>query len=369
MDKKIYNGAIVGCGIISKFHALAYSNVDNVKLKAVCDINSNNANKLAEAYNVPKTYTDYKQLFAEVDLDFVEILTPHTQRIDIINEAAKKNININLQKVPALSIKEFNNIQKIVKENNVILRVFENFRYYEPYKFAKDLIDKGTIGSVESVNIKKYGGTKNYIDKDMVQELKASLWRMTERENYKHPTLFDDGYHKHSLIEYFLGEPVEKVRAWCGYKELFPGIKVDSPADVQYFTKSNKLATYQTINMDIKVENNFYSCDEIIDIAGSKGLIMIFGGHGELFTNAHESKIKKGVYWLDSKYNWQFSDQMNMDIRNSFTVGLTEFIKLLEGNTNIRFNLIDAENSLRIGLATVQSLRNGFEFVYTKDIK
>lgn len=369
MNKKIYKGAIVGCGIISKFHAMAYSNVENVELKAVCDININNANKLAKAYTVSNVYTDYKKLFAEENLDFVEILTPHTQRLDIINEAARKNININLQKVPAVSIQEFDEIKKIVKTNNIILRVFENFRYYEPYIFAKDLIDKGVIGSVENINIKKYGGSRNYMDKDIVQGLNAAKWRMTEKENYKHPTLFDDGYHKHSIIEYFLGEPIEKLRAWCGYKEVIPGIKLDSPADIQYFTKSNKLGTFQTINIDIRVENNFYSCDEVIDIVGSKGLIMIFGGHGELFTKAHESKIKKGVYWLNTKYKWQFSDQMNMDIRNSFTVGLTEFIKLLDETTNVKFNLVDAENSLRMGLAIVESLRNGFGFVYTKDMK
>lgn len=367
MKNKTYKAAIIGCGIISKHHIEAYEKVNRAQLVAVCDKDLKLAQRIAEKYSIHQVYGDYKELFDKENLDFVEILTPHSQRTEIIKQAIKNSVHINLQKVPATTIEEFENIVKTTSQNKIKLRVFENFRYYEPYQFAKDLIDKGTIGKIEIVNIKKYGAIKNAVTANKKQRIKAYAWRRTESENYKHPVLFDDGYHKHSLIEYFLGEPIDKVRAWSGYKKIFLRMSVDSPANVQYFTESNKLGTFQTINLNIRIENNFYPCDETIEILGSKGIIMVFGGHGKLFTDKHNSYIKQGVYWLDSKSRWHFSNEMDLDIRNSFTKGLEEFIELLEGRKTLLFNLNDAENSLRMGLAIVKSLRNNGELTLTRN--
>ena len=149
-----------------------------------------------------------------VDIDFIEILTPHSTHLTLVKEALKYNKNINLQKVLTVTLEEFLELKEIISQSNIKFRVFENFRYYAPYQFAKRLIEKGKIGKVQIVNIQKIGGTRDPLQNGL-QQLLSYKWRIKESENYKHPTIFDDGYHKHSLIEYFLGERVTKVRGWC----------------------------------------------------------------------------------------------------------------------------------------------------------
>ncbi len=357
---KIYHGGIIGCGLISQFHAWAYDKTEQIKLEAVADSELTNAKKLAKQFKVKNIYRDYRQMLQAHDLDFVEVLTPHSSHLEIVQQAAKSGVDVNLQKPPTVTLVEFEQMKRIARENKIKLRVLENFRFYEPYQFARKLIDNNVIGPVKVVNIKKWGAIKNSLQGG-IQRIRAYAWRRKENENHQHPTLFDDGYHKHSLIEYFLGEEVKSVRAWCGYDKILPGLATDSPAQVEYYTQNGKLGTFQSVNSKIKIKNNFYPCDEMIEINGTRGMIMIFGGHGLLFSDKHQSPIRQGVYWLSDDSQWQFSNQMNLDIRDSFVDGMEEFVQFLDGNVaedDLIFNLEDAEQSLKMGLAIVKSLRN-----------
>jgi predicted dehydrogenase len=360
MSKK-YRGALIGCGLISPFHARAYQTIERVELAAVADKNYRHARQLAQRFKVNNVYRDYEQMLKEQTLDFVEVLTPHSSHFKIAQLAIDFGLNINLQKPPTVNLKKFVNLKREVQDKQVKLRIFENFRFYEPYQYARNLIDNNQIGQVKVVNIKKWGAMKNALQGGL-QRVKAYAWRRKNKENHQHPTLFDDGYHKHSLIEYFLKDKIDSVRAWCGYDNVLPGLKVDSPAHVEYLTDSNKLGIFQSVNSSIRIENHFYPCDETIEITGSKGIILIFGGHGQLFSKEHRSPIKQGVYWFENRTNqWHFSDEMNLDIRDSFVRGLKEFVAFLDDDKSeeeLVFNMDDAENSLKMGLGIVKSLKN-----------
>ncbi|MBD3363248.1 hypothetical protein GF362_06005 [Candidatus Dojkabacteria bacterium] len=353
--QKIYKGAIIGCGLIADYHARAYKFIENVTLHAVCDVNPKAAKRLAKNYNIPNVYKNAIKLLKNKSIDFVEILTPHSSHLELTTLALRHNKHINLQKVPTVNLDEFNKMKKLIRENEQVIRIFENFRYYEPYTFSKQLIKDNTIGKVQIVNITKYGGLKNSLAKGF-RRLQSYKWRLSKSDNHKHPTIFDDGYHKHSLIEYFLGETVTKVRGWCKYNTVIPGIKIDSPIDIHYYTKNNKLGKFQSANIKIRIENNFYPCDEIIEIIGRSGIIKIFGGHGLLFNKEHDSQIKQGVHWMGRNSKWNINDKLNLDIRDSFVKGLEKFIQSLNGKKDSTFTLSDAENSLKIGLGIIKSL-------------
>ena len=90
--KKIRIGSI-GLGRLGYEHArnLA-SEVPGVSLDAICDIDEKRLKEVAGELGVPKTYTDFKEMCADPDLDAISIVSPsamHTEQIKAALEAGK----------------------------------------------------------------------------------------------------------------------------------------------------------------------------------------------------------------------------------------------------------------------------------------
>ena len=68
---------IIGAGHMGRYHVAAYSELFNVDLVGVCDVNPQKAELAAAPFGVP-TYTDYRQLFGKVDV--VSVAVPPTHR-------------------------------------------------------------------------------------------------------------------------------------------------------------------------------------------------------------------------------------------------------------------------------------------------
>ena len=74
-----FRAAVIGCGV-GAHHAYAYQNHPEVDLVAICDVREAAFEKLYASAGVTpgsvKTYTDYKQMLAEVKPDLVSVATP-----------------------------------------------------------------------------------------------------------------------------------------------------------------------------------------------------------------------------------------------------------------------------------------------------
>ncbi len=93
---------IVGCGAISGNHAQALQKAEKAELVAVCDINRERADKLAEKYNV-KVYYDYAEVLADDGIDAVHICTPHYLHTDMAISALESGKYVFLEKPVAIS--------------------------------------------------------------------------------------------------------------------------------------------------------------------------------------------------------------------------------------------------------------------------
>ncbi len=95
------------------------------------------------------------------NLDILEILLPHHLHSEVTLYAAQKELKgISVQKPMANSITDCNRMISACKENNIKLKVFENFTFYPPIMKAKQLIREGIIGEVNSIHIKTLEASK-----------------------------------------------------------------------------------------------------------------------------------------------------------------------------------------------------------------
>jgi predicted dehydrogenase len=372
MADKIRVG-IIGLGRISSLHLPAYhpKQLLNAEIVAVCDKNKSRAQEVAKAYNVPNVYTDYGDLLKNNQIDAVEILTPHDMHAEMTIKAAQAGKHISLQKVPAMTLGEMDRMIEAAKLHKIKFRVFENFRFYPPYMKAMELIRNGTIGTVERVDYNMVGSISTL--ESWKVPLSAWKWRISEKANYRAPTIWDDGYHKHSMLAQFLDDSIDSVMAWQGKFKIAGTIKMDQPTVVIYSCKNK--SHYGTWNSSthnsLPLKSKYYGCDEWVEIFGSKGSVWIPGCTGSFFEEAcaSEGPTKAGVHWIGKNdSNWHSLTDIDTDWASSFINCSKEFIEALRADRQPEVNPQEARYILQIGLAILTSLRNNFREVKIKEI-
>ncbi|MBD3353726.1 MAG: hypothetical protein GF364_19735 [Candidatus Lokiarchaeota archaeon] len=372
MADKIKVG-VIGLGRISSLHLPAYkpeSNI-NAELVSICDSSRKKRKNIAAEYHIDSNhvYKDYKDLLSDNTIDAVEILTPHHLHHEMTIQAAKSGKHISLQKVPAMTLSEMDDMINVTKSNDVKFRVFENFRFYEPYMKTMELIQNGVIGEVDRVDYSMLGGIS--LLGSWSVPLMAWKWRISEKSNYRSPNVWDDGYHKHSIIAWFLPDKIESVLAWQGAYRIKGVIPVDTPTVIIYSCKNKSKYGVWNISMHdhVPMKNKYYGCDEFVKVVGSKGLIMIPGCTGSLYEGCEDGGIKEGVHWVGKNGVWKSDLNVDTDWASSFLNCSRAFIEGIRNDTEIPLIPEEARYILKIGLAILSSVRNGFREVKLKEIK
>jgi len=269
---------IIGAGDIANLNVLGYIHSPDTELVALCDTNKKVAGQKLERWGLRtlRIYEDYKKMVDHEDLDIVEILTPHHLHGPMAEYCAKTGIpGISVQKPLAHTITDCEKMIQICKEENVKLKLFENFRFYPVYLKAKELLEQGIIGELLNfrINTIAMGGPSMPVD------MKALIWRRKIENCGGGPWIYDDGIHKFSMALWLMGqERVEKVYSWIDY---FSSV-MDSPSFIywEYPSKDpDELPKYGsmefTVAPNVYYPSNYYNCDEFIEISGTKGIMWI----------------------------------------------------------------------------------------------
>lgn len=138
----------------------------NIEITGVCDIFENNAemgmaaaaNRQKEGSNgkktaSPKKYLTYQELLAADDIDAVIIATPDHWHGTITIAAANTGKHIYCEKPMTWTIAETYEVEKAVKENNIIFQLGHQNRQNESYYKAKEAIEKNVIGKVNLIEV------------------------------------------------------------------------------------------------------------------------------------------------------------------------------------------------------------------------
>ncbi|MCL2508015.1 MAG: Gfo/Idh/MocA family oxidoreductase [Oscillospiraceae bacterium] len=360
---------IVGCGRIATLHAIGYRDNPDAELWGVCDTNMSAAKKFAAEHAVPKIYEAYDDVLADKDVCAVELLLPHHLHCEYAVRACRAKKHVSVQKPMAMNLAQCDEMISAARENGVLLKVFENFVFYPPYRLAKQLLDAGEIGTPQGIRLKmnNAGLASNNlpIDKKVRRgdvpagedvkrtgwevDPKSWLWRFNETLSGGGPTVFDDGYHKFSVIMYLLGD-VEKVFAWIGRTQIIPGVYNDCPAAIMWKHRDKQLfGVWDVVSSDeMFVQSKYYTCDERVEITGSRGVIWVTRCTGEMLPEAapvlmyRDGKLTE--YW-DVKHDWA----------DSFEASTRDFVDAVKNNREPVLSGERGREVLKFALAAVDS--------------
>lgn len=139
--------AVIGCGVIVPAHLRALEQIPDVKVRVLCDILPERAEKYAAQCGA-EVCTDAMDVIARPDIDIVEICTPHHQHTHIVLAALAAGKRVLCEKPMAISLRDAE--MMIEKGDNRLSFVYQN-RYNTPVVEAKRIIAEDELGPMKTL--------------------------------------------------------------------------------------------------------------------------------------------------------------------------------------------------------------------------
>ncbi len=189
--------AVVGAGGIARqAHLGSYVQVPGVKLVGICDLVGERARALADEFDVPKVFTDYKRLLEE-DLDAISICTPNVYHAPMAIAAFKRGLHVLCEKPMATTAADAQAMVKAARKAKRILMVAHQGRFRNQSQTLKKFIDQGKLGDI-------FYARAGYLRRRGIPG--AGSW-FTTKALAGGGALIDIGVHALDLVLYFMGFP------------------------------------------------------------------------------------------------------------------------------------------------------------------
>lgn len=193
---KLKMGIIGAGGIAQKRHIPAFQTLqDKVVLYAIQDIDEMKARDVARQHHIEKVFTNYEDMFAEVDA--VTIATPNKFHAEISIAALQAGVHVLCEKPMAITTEECKAITNAAELSGKVLSIAYHYRFMKEAQAAKKMIQAGEIGEpyvarVQAIRRRKVPGWGVFTSKELqgggsvidygCHLLDLALWLMDDPE-------------------------------------------------------------------------------------------------------------------------------------------------------------------------------------------
>jgi predicted dehydrogenase len=206
---------IIGLGYIGNIHCRHSQRLESADLKAVADI-SKRALRKAKEMGAEKTYTDYRELLKDPDVDAVIIGLPTHLHLDAAQLAAEAKKDIFLEKPMARTVSEAKEIISYAQKNGVKLMMGYHLRFNDSFRNLKQQINSGALGDVESA-FATFVSSGPFFHRDEGNAPAPVPEWWFNKQLTGGGVLMDLGCHMLNLLRFFFGEVVA-IRSHFGYR-------------------------------------------------------------------------------------------------------------------------------------------------------
>jgi len=200
---KTYGFGIIGCGMISEFHAAGLAEVPQARLVAAAEPVEARRKAFGEKYGC-EGHADYNEMLRRDDVDVVCICTPSGAHMAPAVAAATAGKHVVVEKPIEITLERADAVIRACDENNVKLCAIFTYRFSEGTKALKAAVDAGRFGRItvgDAYN--KWWRTQAYYD--------SGEWRGTWALDGGGACM-NQGIHAVDLIQWMMG-PVDTVYA------------------------------------------------------------------------------------------------------------------------------------------------------------
>ena len=304
---------VIGCGAFGQHHVRNFSEMPDVELVGVSDIDKAQLNLMKERFGV-SGHKDYKNLL-KCNLDAVTIAVPTTLHEKVAFAALEKGVNTLVEKPIASTVEEATTIIAKAKKEGLKLMVGHVTRFEPTVMRLKTLIDNGHLGQLVSLSAKRVGPYHPRI-RDV-------------------GIIIDLGVHDIDTISYLYGEHAQKVVAIAGRTiHTF-----EDYASILLAFESNKSGL---------IDTNWLSPHKVrkLTAVGTKSIVDI---------DYLENSLKN--------YDKEWIRDAKIEGKEPLQTELEAFITCIKKDTSVPISGEDGLYTLKVALAAIESYTKSQEVV------
>jgi UDP-N-acetylglucosamine 3-dehydrogenase len=268
---------VIGLGWFGEHHVDTLQQLPQAEVTAVCTRRVDRLHEVAGKYGVPKTYTDYKALLTDPDVDLVSIVTHVGEHLEPTVAAIRAGKHVFLEKPMADTVEACDRILAELKSSDRAFMVGHVCRFDTAYALAKEEITAGRLGKILSMHAKR----------------NLSKW-ITESHLPKISALFGDGVHDLDLMLWYTGAQPKSVYAQTASTR--PHLPHDDIGWALFRLDDGSIAVVE--NVWCLPDNAPFAIDARLEVIGTEGAISIdnSGSHYTVLTR-DGLKHPQSTYW------------------------------------------------------------------------
>lgn len=248
---------IIGCGVISNWHADAVNEVDGAYIAGATDVNQAALRSFSEKYGI-ESFKSIDELLSSDKIDVVCVCTPSGLHTPIAVKAANAGKHVVVEKPMALNLKQCDEIIKACENNDIKMGIISQTRLADSVIKVKEAIDKKWLGKLLAGDIyMKFYRSQEYYD--------SGGWRGTW-EMDGGGALMNQGIHGIDLLQYLMG-PVKSVYAYA--RTMVRNIEVEDTAAALVEYKNGAIGVIEGTT------SVFPGYPRRLEINGDKGSIIL----------------------------------------------------------------------------------------------
>ena len=341
--------AFIGLGRIYDLNVRAYAGNPDVEVVALVDPSGERRAQRQADWPAARVFASAAELASSgVQVDAAEVLLPASLHADGVVEMLGFGWHVNMQKPMCNDLPEARRMLDAARAHGRVLRVMENYLFYEPLRKLKAAAGSGEIGEVAGYHVKMTGSGLGGWDVPW----SSFEWQLEQARRGRGILVFDDGWHKLSTALWLFG-PVREVRAWIGSTAVGPGVDIDAPATIAWEHDNGVRGVWDiTLAMDMYLRSDYYTNDERWEVTGSKGYARVnrCTGRGiqQPSLEVYAGGVMRGYHALDDDWASSFRDSGRHWLR-----------WLRTGQGPLSWSGEEAADVLRLALAAYASSASG----------
>jgi predicted dehydrogenase len=140
--------AVIGAGAIGVEHLNSLLHCPRAAIVAVAETNPQRLREAAEKFHIPRTFTNYKELLEQPDIDAITIALPNFLHASVAIDALNARKHVMIEKPMATNAKDAAKIVAAAQKVRRTVMVAKNLRFDRHSQAAKAAIQRGDLGEV-----------------------------------------------------------------------------------------------------------------------------------------------------------------------------------------------------------------------------
>jgi predicted dehydrogenase len=140
--------AVIGAGAIGIEHLNSLSQSHRGTAVAIAESNPARAKEACDRFKIPRSYSDYREVMEQADIDAVIVALPNHLHATVAIEALRARKHVLIEKPLATNAKDAAKVTDTAAKMRRTVMVAQNFRFNRHTQLAKMIIQRGDVGEI-----------------------------------------------------------------------------------------------------------------------------------------------------------------------------------------------------------------------------